>query len=169
MSVYGKNHYNIVKYQPPTNKNKWGKKNWIQSSVYGVQGQVTVIGKQLTTMLHQMQRSFSQLVQFPQIRNVWFCLMGRHLAAVNCTEGWVNSSIYSFLIYLPVFRPTSHSYSISYLALLRPKTLPRQRKTPKTQKDQLLLSGITSMLWLPPLCFISLHSSIYFLSSRYLF
>ena len=26
MSVYGKNHYNIVKYQPPTNKNKWGKK-----------------------------------------------------------------------------------------------------------------------------------------------
>ena len=71
--------------------------------------------------------------------------MGRHLAAVNCTEGWVNSSIYNFLIYLPVFRPTSHSYSISYVALLRPKTLPRHRKTPKTQKDQLLLSGITSM------------------------
>ena len=66
--------------------------------------------------------------------------MGRHLAAVNCTEAWVNSSIYSFPIYLPVFRPTSHSYSISYLALLRPKTL---QATP--QKDQLLLSGITSM------------------------
>ena len=56
------------------------------------------------------------------------------------TEGWVNSSVYSFPIYHPVFRPTSHSYSISYLALLRPKTL---QATP--QKDQLLLSGITSM------------------------
>ena len=26
MSMYGKNHYNIVKLLPPTNKNKWEKK-----------------------------------------------------------------------------------------------------------------------------------------------
>lgn len=65
--------------------------------------------------------------------------MGRHLAAVNCTEAWVNSSIYSFPIYLPVFRPHI-SYSISYLVLLRPKTLQAA-----AQKDQLLLSGTTSM------------------------
>lgn len=80
--------------------------------------------------------------------------MGRHLAAVNCTEEWVNSSIYSFPIYLPVFRPTSHSYSISYLALLRPKTLQAT-----AQKDQLPLSGITSM-HTPGCGFLSYVSSV---------